>query len=65
MPQPDALLAQLGGPPPDAPELEPEMGEEEDSEIPEEDLELLMAEFDDPSLPVSERLSALRAALGL
>lgn len=68
MAQPDALLAQLGGPPAGAPEAEPDLMDDEfeaDSEVPEEELELLMADFDDTSLPVSERVAALRAALGV
>ena len=63
MAQPDALLAQLGG-------AEPGAGEDIESEsisdgTESEDLEILMSEFDDASLPVEDRLAALRAALGL
>ena len=58
----NALAAQLGGP------AELPLGEDLESDEfgpDEEELSLLLADFDDTALPVAERIDALRAALGL
>ena len=66
MAQPDALLAQLGAPGPEAPPEEETLPLEESGDaMGEEEVSMLMDDFDDTTLPASERVAALRAALGL
>ncbi len=65
MPHNQGLLSQLGAP--EAPlsgTPDPEV-EEADVGQSDEELSLLMAEFDDVQLPTADRIEALRLALGL